>query len=276
MTPQQLDECKKAVWAYYDKHGRSMPWRATPTPYYVLVSEVMLQQTQVRRVEPKFTQFIATFPTVQTLAKAPLSDVLAAWSGLGYNRRAKFLWQAAQSIVSQHKGHIPMDHAKLVALPGIGPNTAAAIMAYADNQSTVFIETNIRTVLLHHFFSDDKAVSDAQLLPVVKALLDTSRPRQWYWALMDYGVYLKSQGLGRLSQSAHYKKQSTFKGSLRQMRGAIIKQLTVAPLTDAALRQAVIADDRYQLALQSLMTEGLIERSKKYLYLTGQAPPRDN
>src|SRR5215471_3425360 len=167
----------KLVFEYYQNHGRhDLPWRLPDSngsfhPYKILVSEIMLQQTQVPRVLPKFKDFIGQFPTIQSLAQAPLKDVLVAWQGLGYNRRAKFLWQAAQAIIQDSEGTVPSTESDLVKLPGIGKNTAGAISAYAFNQPAIFIETNIRTVFIHHFFKDQVDVPDKALLGLVGATL---------------------------------------------------------------------------------------------------------
>lgn len=231
-----------------------MPWRDQPTLYYVLVSELMLQQTQVARVLPKFDAFVRRFPDVAALAAADLSEVLQTWQGLGYNRRAKFLHQAAQAIA---QGAPTATQADLTKLPGIGPNTAGAIMNYVYNHPAPFIETNIRTVYFHHFFAESSAVTDKQLLELVTATMDTDNPRQWFWALMDYGAELKAQGQGRLSTSRHYKKQSRFEGSLRQMRGEIIRrQAAGQPLED--ITQALSDDPRLTPALEGLRRDGLL------------------
>lgn len=245
-----------------------MPWRRDTRPYYVLVSELMLQQTQVERVIPKFEQFIAAFPTIDALAQASLADVLTLWSGLGYNRRAKFLHEAAQRIVADHGGVFPEIYTELVALPGVGPNTAGAILTYSFNQPTVFIETNIRTVYFHHFFEDETLVTDAALRAVVERTLDREHPREWYWALMDYGSQLKRQGAGRLDKSRHYKKQSPLKGSLREVRGLILKELTRRDVTEKQLGALLPADDRFPVALAALIKEGLVTTSDGRLHLT--------
>lgn len=240
---------------------RTMPWRENTDPYYVLVSEIMLQQTQVERVLPKFEQFIATFPTVQGLAGASLAEVLSLWSGLGYNRRAKFLHAAAGKIVHEFGGTFPCSLQELVSLPGVGANTAGAILAYSFNEPSVFIETNIRTVYFHHFFDDSSLVNDKELREKVAATLDREQPRAWYWALMDYGTYLKKQGAGRLDKSAHYKKQSPLAGSVREIRGKIIKQLTQGPKSEAELATLIPHDERFEPALQGLLRDGLIEQA---------------
>lgn len=265
------------VWNYYDAHGRhDLPWRKPDAdgsfdPYKIMVSEIMLQQTQVGRVIPKYQEFLQQFPAVSALAKAPLADVLQAWSGLGYNRRAKFLWQAAQYVQHQCQGVFPRTVDELVALPGVGKNTAGAIATYAYQTAVPFIETNIRTVYIHHFFADHTDVSDAALLPYITQTLhergDDRSPREWYWALMDYGAFLKKQGVGQIDRSEHYKKQAPLKGSVREVRGLILKQLAKQDLAEELLAERVPADERFQAALDALVKEGLVERSANRLHL---------
>lgn len=228
----------------------------------------MLQQTQVDRVVPKFEQFISRFPDIDTLAKATLSDVLIAWSGLGYSRRAKFLHQSARIIKEKYKGEIPSTIEELKGLPGIGPNTAAAIITYSFNQPVIFVETNIRTVYLHHFFDKREDISDSEILQKVEETLDSIDPRRWYWALMDYGTYLKKQGNTHIRRSKHYKKQSPFQGSVRQVRGQILRALADQSLSEAKLRKVVEADKRFEPAFQSLLKEGFIKKDKNKYSLT--------
>ena len=169
----RLKDFQQTVWEYYDQSGRhSLSWRLPEpdgrfNPYKIMVSEVMLQQTQVSRVIVKYQQFLELFPTVTDLARAELGQVLTAWQGLGYNRRAKFLWQAAQMVEAEFAGVFPQDQKELTRLPGIGINTAGAIMAYAYDQPVSFIETNIRTVFIHHFFHDQQAVPDQLIMQIV-------------------------------------------------------------------------------------------------------------
>jgi A/G-specific adenine glycosylase len=250
-------EFREMVWQYWRENGRQgLPWREDPSPYNVVVSELMLQQTQVHRVVPKFNEFISLFPDFPVLAKAPLSEVLIAWQGLGYNRRAKYLHELAKAVVAC--GGLPDTQDELVKLPGIGKNTAGAILAYAFEQPVVYIETNIRTVYLHHYFADRFDVDDKELLPIVERTLDHDEPRAWYSALMDYGTFLKKQGLGRLDASKHYKKQSKFEGSVRQMRGAILRALASGPLTLDELKNLVNADERFGIVSEQLINENLI------------------
>lgn len=226
---QQLSAFQKTVKGFYAQNARPMPWRSTTYPYAIFLSEVMLQQTQVDRVIPKFEEFIKAFPTVQALAEASFKEVLAHWSGLGYNRRALWLHQAAQEIATQHGGAIPPDPTLLIQLKGIGPNTAASICVYAFNLPLAFIETNIRTVFIHHFFADRDDVADSEILPIVEQTLDTDNPREWYWALMDHGTHLKKLHKNPSRKSKHHTTQSTFEGSRRQIRGKILRYLLEEP-----------------------------------------------
>lgn len=216
--------------SFYRKSGRAnLPWRKTKDPYKILVSELMLQQTQVSRVIPKYESFLKKFPNVKTLAKASLSDVLKEWQGLGYNRRAKFLHQTAKIITGDYKGKFPKDVEKIEALPGIGHYTARAILTFAFNNPEVFIETNIRTVFTHRYFKQGSTllgqVSDKEIFPLIERDLKKSKmePRDFYAALMDYGSHLKANGIRINNKSKHYVKQSKFEGSTRQKRSALLR-----------------------------------------------------
>lgn len=248
---------------------REMPWRHDTRGYYVLVSEIMLQQTQVDRVMPKFLQFIAQFPDFQTLAAAPLAEVLVLWSGLGYNRRAKFLHEAARRVMQEYGGELPSAQEQLLTLPGVGKNTTGALMAYVYNQPVLYVETNIRTVYLHHFFADRRDITDVEIMEKLAATLDHEQPRQFYWALMDYGAWLKKNGVRNVAASKHYRKQTPLKGSVREVRGAIIRALTTGDMTHAQLvAQADTRDGRYELAHAQLLAERLIEQDEHIVRLT--------
>lgn len=275
---QHFSDWQQSVWEYYDEHGRhDLPWRqpeadGTFDPYKITVSEIMLQQTQVGRVIPKFQQFLAQFPTVQALAEADLAAVIVAWSGLGYNRRAKFLWQTAQIVTKTHNGAFPQTIPELELLPGIGVNTAGAIAAYAFDRPVVFIETNIRTVAIHHLFADETNIKDALLTPHLHDAIDAvaadpdRSPRSWYWALMDYGSFLK-QTVGNLNQqSAHYAKQSAFEGSKRQLRGKVLRVLAAKPHTAPQLMK-MLEDSRLDAVLADLVREVIITHKDEHYHL---------
>lgn len=254
----------ETVWAYYAGHGRHhLPWRRTNNPYRILVSEVMLQQTQVERVIPKYKAFLKRFPTVVELATASLSEVLLLWQGLGYNRRAKLLHETAKAVVFEYRSQFPKTTEALRALPGIGLYTASAICAFAYNSPAVLIETNVRTVFLHHFFADRTGVTDAEILLLVEKTIPKDAAREWYAALMDYGSYLKRVHGNVSRRSATYTRQSTFKGSNREVRGAIIKLLAQpTPLTLRALIQTLTTFEPSLVKAQllKLVGEGMVTR----------------
>lgn len=217
---------KKLVYDFYKDNRRVFPWRQTTDPYAVLVSEIMLQQTQADRVVPQFTTFIKQFPNLEVLAAAPLSRVIAAWQGLGYNRRARMLHECAQKIIHIHAGYVPSDIDTLTALPGIGTYTAAAVRAFAFNLPAVVLDTNIRSVYIYYFFRHAKRkITDREIAPLVAIGMDTKNPREWYSALMDLGAFLKRVTSNPSKKSATYQMQSAFKGSSRQIRGALLRHI---------------------------------------------------
>lgn len=266
------EEFGRLIRQYGEELYRDMPWRQDTRPYYVLVSELMLQQTQVDRVIPKFEAFIRTFPDEHVLADASLADVLRQWQGLGYNRRAKFLHESAKKIVGL--GQFPDEAAGLLDLPGVGKNTAGALLAYAYNKPAIFIETNVRAVYIHHFFAENELVDDTQIVQKMQETVPWREPgelgygpRAFYWALMDYGSYLKRQGV-LPSRSRHYKKQSPLKGSVREIRGQIIAELTNGDRSKAQLGQAIVIDDRFEPALTGLVNDGLVTVQGSRIHLT--------
>ncbi len=264
----EIDRFQEAVWEHYRHSGRPFPWRQTTNRYRILVSEVMLQQTQAERVVPYYRRFVATYPNTQCLAEARLPDVLALWQGLGYNRRARLLREAARQVCRQHHGRIPLDPERLTELPGIGPYTASAIAAFAGNRPEVVIETNIRSAILHHFFAGSDGVSDRQLAPVVAEVIDREAPREWYQALMDYGAMLKRQVSNPSRRSRHYSQQAPFAGSNRQLRGQVIKCLLAGPQTAAQLAGTLTVErQRLNQVLQELITEQLVVQDGRLLKL---------
>ncbi len=253
-----------AVYEHYRVSGRhDLPWRGTRDPYHILVSEVMLQQTQVERVIPKYEAFLARFPTLAALADAPLKDVLVLWQGLGYNRRAKMLQACAVSVMHDYGGVMPKDEVTLRQLPGVGPYTAAAVAAFAYGIPVTLIETNVRTVYIHHYYPDATDITDRELLPHITRTLDYHQPRHWYYALMDYGSHLKRTVGNNISRSRHYTKQSTFKGSDRQIRGAIIRALTTSGTVSRQKLMAMLTFDELRIDAQlvRLEEEGLIVKT---------------
>ena len=262
MKKPAVTQFKKIIWSFYLNHKREMPWRKTRDPYKILVSEVMLQQTQVSRVLKKYPQFIEAFPDVKSLAKAPLKRILSVWQGMGYNRRALALKNIADSVTKEYGGVIPDDPILLENLPGIGKNTAGAIVAFAFNKPVVFIETNIRRVFIYHFFKNRHSVHDKDILPLIGETLDRKNPREWYWALMDYGSALSKTVVNPNKKSRHYAKQKPFKGSNREVRGLIIRILLKKGSLPPTQLKAHIDRPELRKNLNDLVREGFLKKQR--------------
>jgi A/G-specific adenine glycosylase len=257
---ETLEEFSSKVLNFFDQQGRKFSWRSEISPYRVLVSEIMLQQTQTGRVEEKFSAFVARFPGFQELAAADFSAVLRLWKGLGYNRRAKYLHDISRTAVAEFDSALPDDPEILVRFSGIGKATAASICVFAFNKPYAFIETNIRTVFIHFFFPDQLGVSDPEIFALVEKTMDRENPRRWFYALMDYGVMLK-QTVGNLSRkSSTYRKQSRFEGSDRQLRGRILDLLLSRTRVDVKTAAIILEqpEDRVRALTGALYSEGLL------------------
>jgi A/G-specific adenine glycosylase len=251
---------QETVWEHYRSNKRDLPWRTTTSSYEILVSEIMLQQTQVNRVLVKYSEWLTLFPTISSLASADQSTVIKAWSGLGYNRRAIALHKTARVIIEHYEGTIPMDITLLKSLPGLGDYTAKAVYTFSTNSPSEFIETNIRSAFLHHFFHDQTNIKDAELFPLIEQALDRSNPREWYYALMDYGSWLKRSVSNPSVRSAKYSRQSKFQGSRRQARGIIIKELGAKEYltTDDILQLTQRSREEVETIISDLVHEGFI------------------
>lgn len=263
---------------------REFPWRETTDPYAILVSEVMLQQTQVSRVVPYYESWLADFPTLEALAAAPLDAVLRAWQGLGYNRRAIALKRAAEQLVAAHApahggpAHsvadgepvaLPGDEAALRALPGVGPATAAGVLAFGFGRHATYLETNVRAVFLHELFADADGVRDREIVPLVESAAAVAEQRgvsarTWNYALLDYGAHLKRTQPNPSRRSAHHTRQSAFEGSRRQKRARLLRAVMDAPGASAEelasglqLESSLTRD-----LLEELRAEGFVSRGE--------------
>ena len=252
---------------------RDLPWRNIDDPYGVLVSEVMLQQTQVTRVMRYWGRWMGLFPTVDALASADTATVLDAWHGLGYNRRALALKRACEQCSAENGGHLPPAVDELVKLPGIGPATAAGVVAFAYDKPAMYLETNVRSVFLHELFPECEGVPDKQLAPYVADTCPDAGARAWYYALLDYGADLKGRVANPSRRSRHYARQSAFEGSRREKRSFILKCVLAAPegVLSAEVRGMLDAHERaagreavdaelYEAILSDLQREGFFRR----------------
>lgn len=256
ITDDHIRAFRRKVLGYYRRHGRSLPWRKTTDPYRITVSEIMLQQTQVERVIPKYEAWIKRWPSWKKLAEASPRELLSAWSGLGYNRRGLFLGQLAKAVIREHDGVLPIDPKLLLTLPGIGPYTANAILIFAFNRPLVTIDTNIRKVLLHEFRLPG-AISKRELEQLAMRVLPKRNSRDWHNALMDYGSTALPRQIAGIPPVS---KQSPFKGSLRQIRGEIIRQLTAKHAVTITHIARIMARTREEVrsAARALQKDGVV------------------
>lgn len=258
---QEVAAFRATVYAYYQAHGRhELPWRLTRDPYAILVSEVMLQQTQVSRVLSRYESWLGRFPTADALASAPLDIVLESWQGLGYNRRAIALKRACEAVSAQYSGIVPCEREALLALPGVGPSTASGVRVFAYGEPDIYLETNVRAVMIHHFFQDRDGIKDRELLPFVEATLDRHDPANWYQALLDYGVHLKRILPNPSRRSAHHAVQSRYEGSRRQKRARLLESVLAGPPRTAAELAADVGIETLpaEEILADLVAEGFL------------------
>ncbi len=267
---------RKALLRWYAPRRRAYPWRTTHDPYRILVSEVMLQQTQASRVAPAFVSFLARFPTVHSLARARLRDVVTAWQGLGYNRRAVALWEAARTIVRDHGGRILPDPVEMQRLAGVGPYTAAAVSSVAFGSAVAAVETNARRIVARFFLGvGPDGVSPREIHALADAWLDRRDPGAWNQAVMDLGrehcrprprcgtcpltALCRFVAEGREPVSAE-RRQPAFEGSFRQLRGAVVRALIDregASLADLS-RETGVPLERVGEAVSVLAADGLL------------------
>ncbi len=268
---EALQRFNDHIWEYYRKEGRSFPWRETSDPYRILLSELMLQQTQTSRVLPKYHQFLQNWPDFEAMASSSLPEVLSAWRGLGYNRRALALRTIAQRT-QQYGWTLPNEYGQLLEFPMIGPATAGAIIAFAYGERAVYLETNVRRVLIHQFHPNGQEIKDRMLHRELSELAELQDDcKHWYYALMDYGVYLKTKLVNPNRKSAHYRKQAPFSDSNRQIRGMILVAFTErgnSSLTEL-YKRLPFPPERVLECLQALEREGFV----KQLELIGEEAP---
>jgi len=270
LTTGVITSFQNIIYDFYKNHKRKFPFRENITPYNVLISEIMLQQTQTERVSEKFLKFIEKFPDFISLSHAPLNAILKEWKGLGYNRRAVALKKIAEIIVKDYNGELTDSKETLESFPQIGHNTASSIITFAFNKPKAFIETNVRRVYIYFFFPRKSKIYDREILPIVRLTIDKNNPREWYYALMDYGVMLKKSHPELNKKSAHYRKQEPFKGSSRQIRGELLKMLIDAKTIEIQEIQKRIKtndSERLKKILNQLQKEGFIKIKENIVQL---------
>jgi A/G-specific adenine glycosylase len=263
-SQEEVEAFQKKVMDWWSENARNLPWRTDPTPYNVLVSEIMLQQTQVSRVVPKFKEFLEAFPTVESLANSKTKHLLQVWSGLGYNRRAIWLKEAARQILE--KEEFPKTVRDLERLKGVGPYTSRSILIFAFNTDLAAVDTNIRRVLIASGFAKEE-MSDKQLQVVADTVLLRGRSRDWHNALMDYGSQVMTSNSTGISPNST---QTCYEGSSRQVRGAVIRSLTESDeLTLGDLMLMIDCDiDKSELRsiMSQLVADGLVEEMPNFNY----------
>lgn len=245
-SKRRIQDFQTNIFSWWRAHRRNLPWRHTHDPYKILVSEIMLQQTQVRRVIPKYAEFIKAYPTVKHLAGASAAEVLKHWKGMGYNRRALYLKKIRT---------IPKSEKELMKLPGVGRYTARAICVFAYKQDVALVDTNIRQILTHFFFHDVPQ-KEKIIQTLADALVPKGKSWEWHQALMDYGA------LGLNKVPGVIKKQSQFKNSNRYFRGKLIDVLR-----EGSVKEKVLLKDFSSAIINSLMKDGLIVRKNGVLSL---------
>jgi len=265
IKPATIAAFRRRILNHYRRHGRDLPFRRTRDPYKITLAEIMLQQTQVERVVPKYESWIARWPTWQALAEASTRELLAAWSGLGYNRRALFLGKMADVIVEQFDGRLPEEPAALKRLPGIGHYTANAIAIFAFNQPLITIDTNIRRVFLLEFDLPDET-SRAEIEKLAWRALPKQRSREWHNALMDYSRLALRTPERKVKPLT---RQGRLEGSRRQIRGEIIRRLTRQQRVSLAViaRDLDRSIDDVRSAAESLAAEGMVIASARTVRL---------
>ena len=268
LSDEVIQAFRDFILFFYRRNKRAFPFRENITPYRVVVSEIMLQQTQTNRVSQKFIEFINAFPDFNSLAQCSNEKLLSVWQGLGYNRRALALKEIANIVMNKFDGDLPKDIKSLEALPQVGYNTASSILAFAYNIPTCFIETNIRRVYIYFFFPGSSKISDKEIMEIVEKTVDKENPREWYYALMDFGVMLKKKHPELNKRSAHYRKQAKFDGSNRQLRGKVLKLLLKKPYSKQEIVAILNHEEKKTVKiLKTLVKEGFIQQDQELFFI---------
>jgi len=264
LSAKRIKFFQKSIFTWWTIHKRDLPWRHTRDPYRIMVSEVMLQQTQVSRVLAGYREFIERYATVSDLAQATPADVLRIWKGMGYNRRAMYLLRAAKAIVEIYHGKFPVSEEELIKLPGLGKYTARAILVFAYAQEVPLVDTNIRQIITHFFFNGEPQ-KESVIEEVAGQLIPPAKSWEWHQALMDYGALAMQNAKCQMLNKK--KKTIPFRDSNRFYRGRIVDRLREGDMRESKLTSELEkkyekSNDFLKAILQGLEADGLISRSK--------------
>ena len=263
ISETKIKNFNEKIFAWWKKNKRTLPWRETTNPYYIMISEIMLQQTQVNRSVEKYLEFIKEYPTIKELAEASVSSVLKIWSGLGYNRRALWLQEAANQIVRLNE--FPKTPEELQKLKGIGPYTSRSILIFTFNYDIATVDTNIRRILIAENFAKVNT-KEKELFIIAQKLLPKGKARDWHNALMDYGALVLT------SAKTGIKPKTTISSSSkenRRFRGIIVKYLTrtTKAKKEKIVKNCNIPNEKIDDILVGLIADGLVKKIRKYYTL---------
>lgn len=263
ISETRIRKFHEKIFTWWKKNKRSLPWRETTNPYYIMISEIMLQQTQVNRSIEKYLEFIDKYPTIKDLAEASVSSVLKSWSGLGYNRRALWLHEAANQIVKLKD--FPETPEELQKLKGIGPYTSRSILIFAFNYDIATVDTNIRRILIAENFAKEET-KEKELFIIAQKLLPKGKARDWHNALMDFGSLVLTSaktGIKPKTTTSRNSKEN------RRFRGIIVKYLTrnSKALKERMIKNCNIPTEKIDDILEGLLADGLIIKIRKYYAL---------
>jgi A/G-specific adenine glycosylase len=263
ISSEHIMRFQKKVFLFYKKNKRDLPWRKTTDPYKILLSELMLQQTQVKRVVVYYEKWIARWPTIHTFASAALPEVLQMWMGLGYNTRAISLHKTAKKIVALFDGDVLRAMQQYKELPGIGKYTSHAVRIFSTNADLVTVDTNIRRIFISEFDLPEN-ISEHELWLLAEKCRPVGKSREWHNALMDYGaLYLTAHKTGIRPTT----QQTQFEGSNRQIRAQILRHVLEKPMTGKELTQTLKIDQgRLGPILEKMINQHiLMKKNNTYL-----------
>ena len=263
LSTDTIEAFQNKILNWYQQNKRDLPWRNTTNPYFIHVSEIMLQQTQVERVKKYYETFLNKYPNLETLAEAQTPELLATWQGLGFNNRVLRLREATKQILQNYKGRYPQQLKQLTSLPGVGEYTASAILAFAFNIEAPVVDTNIRRVLIYELNLDEN-ISIKKLQEIALQITPKGKARQWNNALMDYSSLITTASKTQIKSQGT---QGKFEGSTRQVRSTIVKELLKNnSITKQSIKEQ-FPQHNIEKILNSLEKDNIIKTQNRRIYL---------